>query len=57
MNQHDRTIIQLALGTAVLEATKAVAETPADHPEYKGYVFYLSEFNRLLEKLNGGTLH
>lgn len=51
MDRHDATMIILALDTALIEATKAVAQTAPDAPEYKGYVFALSEFNRLKNEL------
>ena len=51
MTSHDITMLTLALDTAILEAEKAVAETPVRALEYKGYCFALSEFNRLKAKL------
>ena len=51
LDKHDITMLVLALDTALLEATKAVAQTAADALEYKGYIFALSEFNRLKIKL------
>lgn len=52
MDNHDRTMLCLALDTAILEVTKDVAKTPADHPEYTGYIFTLGEFNRLYREMN-----
>ena len=51
MNSHDATMIILALDTAILEATKAVAQTAADALEYRGYIFTLSEFYRIKTEL------
>ncbi len=56
MNKHDRAMLGLALDTAIAEAAKAVAQTAPDALEYKGYVFTLSEFNRLKQKLEAGDV-
>ena len=51
MNRHDAGLVILALDTAIVEASKAVAQTAPDAPEYKGYVFALSEFNRIRNEI------
>jgi len=51
VDTHDTTMLILALDTAILEAAKAVAQTPADALEYKGYCYALSEFNRIKTEL------
>ena len=49
-------MLGLALDTAIAEAAKAVAQTAPDALEYRGYVFTLSEFNRLKQKLEAGDV-
>lgn len=51
MNQHDRTMMILALDTAITEASRAVSRTDQRAPEYRGYQFALREFERLKRQL------
>lgn len=51
MDSHDITMLQLALDTAILEAEKAVKETPTDAYEYPGYVYAMNEFKRLRKEI------
>ena len=58
MNQHDKTILILALDTAITEASKAVSHTDPRAVEYRGYVFALHEFQRVKIKLeNDDGMH
>ena len=52
LDKHDRAVLGLALDTAMLAIVNAIEETPITDMALEGYIFMLSEFKRINEKLN-----
>lgn len=52
LDQHDRAVLGLALDTAMLAIVNAIEETPITDMALEGYIFMLSEFKRINEKLH-----
>jgi len=51
LDKHDRAILALALDTAMLSIVNAIEETPITDMALEGYIFMLTEFKRINEKL------
>ena len=52
LDKHDRAVLGLALDTAMLAIVNAIEETPITDMALDGYIFMLSEFKRINEKLH-----
>ena len=52
LDKHDRAVLGLALDTAMLAIVNAIEETPITDVALDGYIFMLTEFKRINEKLN-----
>ena len=51
LDKHDRAVLGLALDTAMLSMVNAIEDTPITDMALEGYIFMLSEFKRINEKL------
>lgn len=51
LDAHDRNVLGLALDTAMLSIVNAIEDTKITDPALDGYIFMLSEFKRINEKL------
>ena len=52
LDAHDRAVLGLALDTAMLSLVNAIEETPITDMALEGYIFMLTEFKRINEKLH-----
>ncbi len=52
LDKHDRAVLGLALDTAMLSIVNAIEETPITDMALEGYIFMLTEFKRINEKLH-----
>ena len=52
LDAHDRAVLGLALDTAMLAIVNAIEETPITDMALDGYIFMLSEFKRVNEKMH-----
>lgn len=52
LDAHDRAVLGLALDTAMLAIVNAIEETPITDMALEGYIFMLSEFKRVNEKMH-----
>ena len=52
LDAHDRAVLGLAIDTAMLAIVNAIEETPITDMALDGYIFMLSEFKRINEKLH-----
>jgi len=52
LDKHDRAVLGLAIDTAMLAIVNAIEETPITDMALDGYIFMLSEFKRINEKLH-----
>ena len=52
LDKHDRAVLGLALDTAMLAMVNAIEDTPITDMALDGYIFMLSEFKRINEKLH-----
>ena len=52
LDAHDRAVLGLAIDTAMLSVVNAIEETPITDMALEGYIFMLSEFKRINEKLH-----
>ena len=52
LDKHDRAVLGLALDTAMLSVVNAIEETPITDMALEGYIFMLTEFKRINEKLH-----
>ena len=51
LDAHDRNVLGLALDTAMLSIVNAIEDCKITDPQLEGYIFMLSEFKRIEEKL------
>lgn len=51
LDAHDRAVLGLALDTAMLSIVNAIEDTSITDPALEGYIFMLTEFKRINEKL------
>lgn len=51
LDAHDRNVLGLALDTAMLAIVNAIEECKITDPQLEGYIFMLSEFKRINEKM------
>ena len=52
LDKHDRAVLGLALDTAMLSVVNAIEDTPITDMALEGYIFMLTEFKRINEKLH-----
>ena len=52
LDKHDRAVLGLALDTAMLSVVNAIEDTPITDMALEGYIFMLTEFKRVNEKLH-----
>ena len=51
LDKHDRAVLGLALDTAMLSLVNAIEDTPITDMALEGYIYMLTEFKRINEKL------
>ena len=52
LDKHDRNVLALALDTAMLSLVNAIEDTPITDMALEGYIYMLTEFKRINEKLH-----
>ena len=52
LDKHDRAVLGLALDTAMLSLVNAIEDTPITDMALEGYIYMLTEFKRINEKLH-----